>query len=166
MIAPIVIFVFIILVIIVYFWLTFEEHTEVNELNKISNSGQYSIIKSSPRDDISSERISREELLQQARDLNLPESTIDDYYAILEKNIQTIERADEDGIDFFIFDRESSNEKLLNMYVKRKDIVRNSNLIPPYHIKDRSIILAEKDVEKIEDYIKVPSNIETSMFKR
>jgi len=163
MFAPILVLMLIIFAVIIYFWLTYEDNSEIHDYNKIHRSGQYSIIRTSPRDDINNERISKEKLIEQVKKLNLPDSTIDEYYEVLEKNIKTIELADDEGVDFFLFDKKSSNKKLHNMYVKRKDIIRNSNLIPPYHIKDRSILLAEKNIEKIEDYIKVPSNIETSI---
>ncbi len=165
MLAPILILIFMIIVVIIYFWLTYDDN-DVGEHGKIHRSGHYSIVRTSPREDLESERISREDLTKQAEEMNLSISVVDDYFDVLEKNIKTIEESDKREIDFFIFNIESSNENLHNMYVKRKDIVRNSNLIPPYHLKDRSELLAEADVEKIEDYIKVPSNIETSMFKK
>ncbi len=151
MLAPLIFF-FIILFFIGFLVIIFLPKEE--ETPKIYHSGTYSIIRVSPREKLKKERPSKDEMLDFVRKIGKDESLVDEYFNILEENIKEIEEGDKSGVVFFVYEKDNCScetcKNIDNYYLRRRDIVENTSLIPPFHLGCKCKIKGTFDATLIE----------------
>ncbi len=121
-----------------------------SETPVIHKSGIYSIVRRTPRESISNHKPPEEEIRKyldsqnedlRKRPLNEGEKNalIEDWGALLEKNIMEIEKGDREGIEFYLY-RYSGDDEVCertipnNCFVSREQIFKYPSIIPPFHL--------------------------------
>jgi len=122
-----------------------------DENTVIHASGIYSIIRKSPREELLKIRPSQEELIKYLASINedickFPVSDkerkklVEDWSESINRNIETIERGDKDGVEFYYFQFSPQTCPVCKSYIKkgqfvtREEIFRYPSIIPPFHL--------------------------------
>jgi hypothetical protein len=136
----------------------------------LHQSGIYSIVRKTPRDQLRDVKPSTEEIRKylekinvNSRDpdnLNLTTSEIDAYVRdwddSLDRNIEVIEQGDSEGISFYYYDFKPNSCKVCTDYLKkgqfvtREEIYQYPHIIPPFHIGCTCTLFAHHG-EKLQD---------------
>lgn len=156
MLLTVVVLVLVVVVFLIYLWLTSENNSAKNHPEVLS-SGNYSIVRISPRRDVYSRRPTIEQVENYLKEKGKPIELAKRFFDILEYNISVIEEGDKRGVEFFVFEDENCNEEIKNMYIGRKDIAKNSDMIPPYHIENQCKLRGEFNIEAIEKKTRLDS---------
>ena len=143
-------FLFLILMLIAFRIGFNKEKTENEEPAPVLHqSGIYSIMKRSPREDLLAVRPSRDELrkylaTKNEDSFNAPvgeadrERLVHEFFNKAEVNIKEIEAGDDEGCEFYYYDFATSDPVCApfvrrGQYVTRADVFKHPELIPPFH---------------------------------
>lgn len=134
----------------------------------LHGSGIYSIVKKSPRETIQDEKPPEEEILQYITTLNEDiddlslsetdkEQLIEMWKQALDDNISTIEKGDEDGIEFYYYDFTPTECPVCKQYISkgkfvtREEVFKFPRIIPPFHLGCTTILKAHHGKENLRE---------------
>ncbi|MDO5577027.1 MAG: hypothetical protein Q4F84_08100 [Fibrobacter sp.] len=145
-----------------------DEDETIEENAVIHTSGIYSIIRKSPREELLKIRPSSEESSKYLASINedmytFPVSDkekgelIENWNDSINKNIETIEQGDKDGVEFYYFDFSPESCPVCKPYIKkgqfvtREEIFRHPSIIPPFHLGCTACLKPHHGKENIQD---------------
>jgi len=134
----------------------------------LHGSGIYSIVKKSPRETIQDEKPPEEDIRQYIATLNedieglsLSEiekgQLVEMWKRALADNISTIEKGDEDGIEFYYYDFPPTECPVCKRYfskgkfVTREEVFKFPGIIPPFHLGCTTILKAHHGKENLRE---------------
>lgn len=131
----------------------------------LHTSGIYSIVRKSPREEISNHKPPSEEIRKYLEDLN--ENNKEAAFPVnellkkwdesLNKNIETIEQGDKKGVEFYCYDSEPDDCSVCDQFFKkgqfvtREQIFQYPLIIPPFHIGCTSCLVPYTGKENLND---------------
>lgn len=147
-----------------------KEKTEIEEPTPVLHqSGIYSVVKRSPREDLLAARPSEGEVRKYLREQNEDhtgaplsqdekQQLIANYFGRIETNVNEIEGGDGDGCEFFYYTFGKNDpicEKILRrgQYVTRSDIFKHVELIPPFHLGCTCRLLRQHPDENLSETV-------------
>lgn len=126
------------------------KNVATSESDNLRVSGIYSIVRKSPREDIKNKKPTDKEILKYLATLNEnitgkinsdkeKLALIDLWNNNIEKSIQTIEKGDLDGAEFYFYDFKQECEICKPVianghFVTRQELYKYPHLIPPFHL--------------------------------
>jgi hypothetical protein len=159
------------ILILVAISVSFNKKETSEEPNPVLHqSGIYSIVRKTPRDQLRDVKPSTEEIRKylekinvnsrDPEDISLTTSDIDayvrDWVDSLDRNIEVIEKGDSDGISFYYYDFKPDYCNICADYLKkgqfvtREEIYQYPHIIPPFHIGCSCTLVAHHG-EKLQD---------------
>ena len=169
----ILIVVFVILLGIVVFKRKKTDSESEVEFPTIHASGIYSVIRKSPRKDVTDNSPSREEIIEfldktkSDRFGNMltnsdKESLVNSWFEVMENNISEIEEADKAGRDTFFMEIATKCKECCKigteggLVLSREDIYKHPELIPPFHVGCQCLLKSDVDWDSKETIILRP----------
>lgn len=134
----------------------------------IHGSGIYSIIRRSPRENIGDVKPSQEEIRKYLSDKNVNISNEQQAFLLsswneqMEANISTIEKGDQEGVEFYYFkhkwpDHICEAKIKKGRFVTREQIFDNPQIIPPFHLGCGCNLHIYQGKEKLHDTTEIRS---------
>lgn len=133
----------------------------------IHTSGIYSIVRKSPRDQISRHKPSEKEILQYLNQQNVltksdggvkPNKTelVMMWKTSLEHSLKAVEDGDKKGLEFYYYDFQGSDPVCRNYiekgnFITREDIYRFPQLLPPFHLGCKCILKCHHGLEDLRE---------------
>jgi len=161
-------FAFLILAIIaIWIGINREKVQNSSPTSIIHQSGIYSVVRKSPREDAVQMRPKEDELRQYLSEQNEDyqgkpldnddiKALMSRYYQSLEKNISEIEHGDSEGCEFYYYDFDAE-DTVCAQYVKkghfvtREDLFKFPQLIPPFHIGCACHLVRQHGYDRLQD---------------
>ncbi len=157
----------IVILIAVNIGLNDDENEPPDSSKVIHRSGIYSIVRKSPREDISSVKPSIEEIRKYLQgvteDINNSSVGKDEQEALvrlwknlLEDSLAEVEKGDKEGVDYYYFKYDESDTVCREYihqgnFVTRKEIFEYPELIPPFHLGCTCRLLGYRDASETSD---------------
>ncbi len=122
--------------------------SEEEGLRKLNHSGEFSIVKESPRTPLSKVKPSNSQIIEWLTEANCPhskEELIAHWNTALNKTIGIIEEGDRNSVEIYSYKIEPDNDiisSFLNKstYVTREQIYNYPELLPPFYPGDKTLI--------------------------
>jgi hypothetical protein len=124
-----------------------------DEMDKITKSGQYSIVKESPRKKLKEHKPSLEDIKSWVSDQDLSdeqkEQLINRWTISLEESITAIEHGDRSGVEIYGYEIKTSDPVICSFiddstYVTREQIYNYPELLPPFYPGDATKIIPKE----------------------
>jgi hypothetical protein len=166
-----IIFFLILVLLIVRFGISKQKPAdEIENQTVIHTSGIYSIVRKSPRENITQYKPPDEVIIQYLEDQNVDihdnelsesdkKALISSWKTCLENSILEVEEGDKKGLEFYYYDFLGEDDVCMESikkgyYITREDIYAHPKLIPPFHLGCRCVLKRNPGIEDIKDTTK------------